>query len=731
MNKRYGQRPRVEIEDESYDRQRDRKQRRRSERLAKKRARIEAHEQWVRQRRIAREQRSNRSLDSDRSRKSLNAPGKSMLPMGKTASTHVRIPAAACNAKSRKSVSKDFHAVDKEEIQQKKQYDEKPLDVPACCSSFDVNHTSAAVKYVPPMFRREVHAQAPSAAVDEAVRRITNKLTICNVADMTREVSDLFGGGAEGASRAAVLHSVAQHINCICLLGAGNLTPIVSLPFAGLVRGLQLLHGTVVGAEIIEKLCTGLQDHLNKSHESAASNGALLLAHLYLLNSVDATLASSFLGCVLEMGANGIVCAAASALTFLRVCGEKLRKEAPTQVERVLNDVVKRSNTQLNGVSDRYTALLSFIREIVSGRTHSARRNYEEEDLPLDSLLSDIGSLIPGVSGGSSCSGPLKGKRALLRIMSTTNVLSGVTWLQVISEHKPPRWYVPGSWNDHEFEAVGNLRGVDHTESGEGSAGDDSSSCRPSDATSVEELDEAVQKMKEIRRVRQQEKVAAGQRLNTENKREIFQCIMNASDDLEAFTLLMHRDQSLSRLHDTFTVLLQCCYQEKVYNPYYTQVIQRFCGAKTSCKNALQFAIWDVFKAIRVEAVDVMGYVNLSCLLAQLMQEGVFALGVLRGLDLENTNRTIGLFTRILILRVILQLPPARLTEVFFGGDGLCAHDLRIDTSVLRENLTRVVEEYFVNESEAGKWIPHFYDVVAVGTTFDTRTKNVNSNKDC
>ncbi|KEG09814.1 putative nucleolar MIF4G domain-containing protein 1-like [Trypanosoma grayi] len=724
LNRR--RRAREEVENDEGDKQQGRKQRRRSERQARKQARIEAHERWVEQRRLLREGVNGQRVKKQHTRQptdfSADAPV-SAAPMkegGKVRTTgDSRAPHTLKKDKSKRKREKDAAKKKKNgnEVSERSGAD------PSRELTGKTNETEITpAKYLPPTLRGKV-TQERGTALNEVTRRIINKLTVRNVADMTKEASDLFGGGVEGATRASVLCSLAHHINRICMLDAGPLTPIVSLPFAGLIRGMQLLHGNVVGAELVESLSLALQEHLQNDNETAVSNGAMVLAHLYVLNAVDSVLVSSFLRSVLRIGSSGNVCAVAGGLTLLRACGEKLLKEAPGQMERALAEAKAYGREQQG--TNRYTALLGYITDIVRGHTRSAKRTVGEEEVPIESILNDMVTLLPGGSS-SSGGGTSTNRRALLRITTTTNVLSGVTWERMIRKDKPPRWFAPGAWDKAEMEESEEDR--DGTSSQEEEAA--SSSSFSTDSETESEDDETELKAERIRQLREQEKAISGQRLNTENKREVFQCIVNASDDLEAFTLLMHRDPSFSRLHDTLTVLLQCCYQEKVYNPYYTQVIQRFCSAKGSCRNSLQFALWDMFKVIRMESVDVTGYLNLSCLLTQLIEGGVFTLGVLRGLDMDSTNRTIGLFTRILLLRLILQLPAAKLTEVFFGGDGFRAHDVKIDTGVLRSNLAKLMERYFVDERESQKWIPHFYDVVAAGTPFDVHRRGKNAESD-
>lgn len=155
-----------------------------------------------------------------------------------------------------------------------------------------------------------------------------------------------------------------------------------------------------------------------------------------------------------------------------------------------------------------------------------------------------------------------------------------------------------------------------------------------------------------------------------------------------------------------------------MYNVFYANVLSRFLSIKPTFSKIFQFALWDKFKSIRLDGVDVAGYLNLACLITAFTERGTFTLSVLRGLDLNEVNKTIGLFTRITLLRMIMSLSSSRLTSIFFGGDGLHAHDVQIDTTDFRHCLTTFVNHYFIDESVASRWLPLFYDIVATGTMF-------------
>ncbi|CAG9578311.1 conserved hypothetical protein [Leishmania major strain Friedlin] len=732
--------------DSVADRQRDRKARRRQERQDKKQLRITQHKQWTQERQQARQHaRDSRAAEQlQRQRKRQRAERAVTSEAEKNGKRHkdekavkdksekcVRATANGCTEKARVAGLKADAAM-------------------------SVTGAAAAGAVAPTASSLADPAPVP-AEVAEKVRRLVNKLTAANVVDLTKDLSDYMA--TPGVSRVSVVKGLAQQIERLCRLEAGPLSTTGTLPFAGLLRGLQLLHGNQVGSELVERVSFSLHAQLAAAEEAAAGNTLMVLAQLYLLYGVDVVFVMSLLRTLLRQGTRLLdhgggdgatasdasssssptpasvvavqaVCACACGLALMRACGEKLLKESPTELEASLQEA-RRASTKMRNITGtaRFAALVEVMGDIAAGRTRKARRAITEEAAPVETMLEDLCSLLPGQNKVTSTQ-----RRAMKRLVLTTNIMSGLTWAQVTSSEKPPRWYIPGvmvpsaaSARDDGDESAAATSGK---HSGIAPASKENGHSRhipPSHASSsaddeseeMEEVDEVELKRERIARMRAEEKALSGQRLNTEHKREIFRCIATAADGLECFTMLMYRDPGYTRFHDVCAVLLQCVYQERKYNPYYVQVLMRFCSAKPACAKTLQFAIWDRFKSIRIENTDIAGYLNFACGIADLMQHGVYNLSLLRGLDLENTNKTIGLFTRMLLLRLILQLPASRLTQLFFGGDGSSAHDLQVDTSVLRRLLTKFMSLYFIDENASKRWLPDFYEVVAAGTDFD------------
>eukprot|EP00758_Cryptobia_borreli_P003482 Tbor_TRINITY_DN3779_c0_g1::TRINITY_DN3779_c0_g1_i1::g.2412::m.2412/K17583/NOM1; nucleolar MIF4G domain-containing protein 1 len=389
----------------------------------------------------------------------------------------------------------------------------------------------------------------------------------------------------------------------------------------------------------------------------------------------------------------------------------------------------------------------------------------------LVSVVQKIKDAATGVTSNNRKKGTNKSagpsKKSSRQAIASLHVMPKLSWNYVLSTLKDEQWHVEGGTDD-DLEGLETEEDASHSSVGHKRDRQVVNDNRTSEESEEESADDEITataasiKRESIKKIREEEKALAGQHFTSELKRELFKLVISASDDMECFSMLMNRDHKLTHSPDIAEVLVQCCCQSTTYNPYFAKVLLRIVlsskkGATTRkgkeehegpgavgvkgnrvFKKALQYAIWDKFKQIRVgnsgRRVDIVTMVNLSCLVGFLFSEDIFGLALLRGLDLDDgIDRNTGLFSRILILRLCCELEPTQLTSLFFGGSissgvsqvgdgdsGLIAHDINIDTKPLRKAMRKFLAVYFLDDNESKKWIPLFIDVVSFGTQYDT-----------
>lgn len=73
--------------------------------------------------------------------------------------------------------------------------------------------------------------------------------------------------------------------------------------------------------------------------------------------------------------------------------------------------------------------------------------------------------------------------------------------------------------------------------------------------------------------------LAQKQRMNTDIRRDIFCVLMTAEDYLDAFEKIHHLGLKNQQQREVIYVILNCCIQEKKFNPYYAVLAQRLCDS--------------------------------------------------------------------------------------------------------------------------------------------------------
>ncbi|GAA5991058.1 hypothetical protein JCM10908_006519 [Rhodotorula pacifica] len=108
---------------------------------------------------------------------------------------------------------------------------------------------------------------------------------------------------------------------------------------------------------------------------------------------------------------------------------------------------------------------------------------------------------------------------------------------------------------------------------------------------------------KEAQGDKQLAKLARAQGMNTDVRKGIFNVIMTSEDYVDACDRLLQLGLSDVQQREIARVLLQCCGNEKVYNPYYTLVAHRLCTKSHSSQITLQYLLWDFFRDLGEKSV--------------------------------------------------------------------------------------------------------------------------------
>lgn len=112
--------------------------------------------------------------------------------------------------------------------------------------------------------------------------------------------------------------------------------------------------------------------------------------------------------------------------------------------------------------------------------------------------------------------------------------------------------------------------------------------------------------------------LASSQRMNTDARRSIFCIVMGSADCDDAFEKLVRQGMLKPKSErDVIRVIVQCCGEEKAYNPFYAYLAMRVCEYQGKSRFTLMLTFWDAFK--QLETFTVRKVANLAKLLANLI----------------------------------------------------------------------------------------------------------------
>ncbi|XP_067642853.1 nucleolar MIF4G domain-containing protein 1 homolog [Eurosta solidaginis] len=156
-------------------------------------------------------------------------------------------------------------------------------------------------------------------------------------------------------------------------------------------------------------------------------------------------------------------------------------------------------------------------------------------------------------------------------------------------------------------------------------------------------------------------KLAKKQKMNTEERRNIFCIIMGAEDYVDAFEKILHL--ALKDQRSIAYVLIHCALNEKRSNPYYAHLALKFCHYNRKFQLAFQFASWDRINDI--ESLTKYQVKNLAKFLQHLILHGGLQLSVLKVVNFLQLDKSSFIFMKEIIVSLLLSAQEAEIYQAF------------------------------------------------------------------
>ena len=472
---------------------------------------------------------------------------------------------------------------------------------------------SGGGRYLPPAARKALEAaQGQTEEKKIQLQRLAkqlkgqlNRLAESNMAGIAKFV--------EGSYRQHARNDVNQTITdlLISALVAPTLTP--NRLVMEHVMLLAILHanvGTEVGAHFLQNIVrlfsTTYVNASDAEELKEAHNLLLIISYVFSFKMVGARLVFDVLDMLVDTFSELDI---ELVLLALRNCGFALRKEDPVALKSLILKIQGKAAS-----SKEESSRVQFMLEVlmaIKNNNMAKIPNYDPSHF--DRLKKSL--------------------RTLIREGNSLTELN-IGYKDLLAAETAGRWWIVGS------AFTGSLAGAQDQEEDVGSQGG-------GEVEQSHELLELARKM----------------RMNTEVRKKIFCLIMSAEDYLEATERLVKLGTKNHVEREVLFVVIDCCVQEKNYNPYYGHLAAKLASIDRRYRIAGQFTIWDKLK--QAGELNKSQLSNLAKVTAFLIKEKAQSLGILKVIEFAEMNKHNVRFLKEVLTTILMEEKKEDVTATF------------------------------------------------------------------
>ena len=471
----------------------------------------------------------------------------------------------------------------------------------------DIGSSGGGGKYLPPAVRKALEAkQGQSEEKKILLQRLAkqlkgqlNRLAETNMAGIAKFV--------EGSYRQHARNDVNQTITdlTISALVLPTLTPNrLVMEHAMLLAILHANVGTEVGAHFLQnvvKLFSNTYAKAVTSKEDGESkevhNLLLIISYVFSFKMVGARLVFDMLDVLVETFSELDI---ELVLLALRNCGFALRKEDPVALKSLILKIQGKASA-----SKEESSRVQFMLEVLMAIKNNNMAKIPNYDPSHFEQLK-------------------KSLRTLIRDGNSLTELN-IGYKDLLAAESAGRWWIVGS------AFTGSLAGA---------AEQDEDKVGSKDVIEGEQNHELLE-------------LARKMRMNTEVRKKIFCLIMSAEDYLEATEKLVKLGTKNHVEREVLFVAVDCCVQEKSYNPYYGHLVAKLASIDRRYRIAGQFTIWDKLKL--AGELNKCQLSNLAKITAFLVQEKAQSLGILKVIEFAEMNKHNVRFLKEVLTIVLME----------------------------------------------------------------------------
>nr|XP_031311675.1 nucleolar MIF4G domain-containing protein 1 isoform X5 [Camelus dromedarius] len=464
-------------------------------------------------------------------------------------------------------------------------------------------------KYIPPHERRAeetVDAQKKEELerLKKQVKGLINRLSEPNLASISGQLEELY----MAHSRKDVSDTLTGVLLSACAPDAAMPSRLV-MEHVLLVSILHCTVGIEVGAHFLEAVVrrfTGVYASGREGKE--CDNLFTVIAHLYNFRVVQSLLIFDILrklvGTFTEKDIELI-------LLMLKHVGFSLRKDDALSLKELIAETQAKASRA--GGEFRDQSRMVYAGDTLALKNNDVRKIPGYDPEPVERLRKLQRALVRGAGSG-------------------TETQLRVSWDNILNAEQTGRWWIVGSaWSGAPM--------IDNSQQ-------KTPQKRPLGTVSAKILE-----------------LARKQRMNTDVRRNIFCTIMTSEDFLDAFEKLLKLGLKDQQEREIVHVLMDCCLQERTYNPFYAFLAGKLCDYERRFQMTFQFSIWDKFRDLG--NLPATNFSNLVHLVAHLLKAKSLPLSILKVVEFSELDKPRVHFLRKVLYMLLMETEVEDLGLIF------------------------------------------------------------------
>lgn len=439
------------------------------------------------------------------------------------------------------------------------------------------------------------------------IQSLVNKLGSSNLVPICNEFEGIFRLNR----RKEVIELLTETIISSIVRPGGNLLDSFALNFAALAFIINHMVGIEFGAHLIEKLIETIDSLYIQSksfipqdsedtniHERSLVNCMNFCSFLYDLQVISNNLICD----LIRQSAQRLdEIDVEIILKLFKTCGQQIKRDDSDFMKIISSEISKNSHgKEQKSQSSRFKFMIETINDLKDSKRKLASAMTVELE-PVKKMLKNFLSqkLITKIE-------PLR-----ISLDDIRNIESKGKW-----------WLVGSSWHPQNATAT---------------------------TTSEETKNSRNEELEKI------EKLAKAQRMNTEIRKSIFSTIVSSDDYSDAFERLLAMKLTGKQEREIILVLLHCCGQEKVFNPFYAFLAGKFASYRQGFKITLQYTLWDCFKQLKDYPLRKLA--NIAKLYGTLLAQEDLPLSILRKGNFIRLSEEEIIFWQLLFMTLFTKIP--------------------------------------------------------------------------